>query len=126
MPNSPHIPHNFTESDSVVYTGTHDNNTIKGWYSNELDPASKKRLVLYCGYPITNENVHEALIDLALSSTAAISILQLQDVLGLNEDSRMNVPGTDQGNWLWRQRSRNENVKWVEWLKTLVLRYGRG
>lgn len=125
MPNSPHIPHNFTESNSVVYTGTHDNNTIKGWYLNELDSAAKIGLARYCGYQINSGNVHEALIELVLSSTAAISIVQLQDVLGLKEESRMNVPGTDRGNWLWRQKSGEQNIKLAEWLKELVLRYGR-
>lgn len=125
MAKSPHIPHQFTESNGVAYAGTHDNNTIKGWFDEELDAASKKRLSLYVSQNITNQNVHYVLMNLVLSTTAAIAIVQMQDLLGLGAVARMNTPGTDSGNWTWKMESGEIDEAMITWLKETTLRYGR-
>jgi len=91
---SPHLPRNHEEN-SVVYTGTHDNDTTRGWWESlapedrgwaELDPADPAW----------------SLIAVAWSSRAALAIAPLQDVLDLGTEARMNLPGTESGNWRWR------------------------
>ena len=91
---SPHLPANH-EKNSVVYTGTHDNDTTRGWWESlapedrawtELDPADPAW----------------SLIEVAWSSRAALAVVPLQDVLDLGTEARMNMPGTESGNWQWR------------------------
>jgi malto-oligosyltrehalose synthase/4-alpha-glucanotransferase len=101
MPNSPHIPHHH-ETNFLVYTGTHDNNTTLGWYRTETDEEMKKRIGLYLGKVFTKDEIHKELGRLAYSSVAKIVILPLQDVLGLDEQSRMNTPSSGDNNWSWR------------------------
>lgn len=93
-PGNPHLPGNHDEQ-SVVYTGTHDNDTTRGWWESltederawsELDPADPAW----------------SLIEAAWSSRAALAIAPLQDVLDLGAEARMNFPGTSHGNWQWR------------------------
>ena len=100
-PEHPYLPHNYDEN-SVVYTGTHDNNTIAGWFNKEARPADKKRLFDYLGEKIPPDQVPEALIRLALRSPARWAIIPMQDVLGLPAGARMNTPATRNGNWAWR------------------------
>lgn len=95
------IPHNYKYR-AIVYTGTHDNNTTLGWYREETKKADHKRMKAYAGVQTNKNNVHEVMSKLAYASVAAIAILPLQDILGLDEDHRMNTPGTDKGNWCWR------------------------
>lgn len=94
-----HAPHQLTPN-TVVYTGTHDNDTTTGWYGS-LDDESRQRLALYTGCSQA-ENVHLALTRLAYTSVAGLAVLPLQDVLGLGSEARMNVPGLAEGNWAWR------------------------
>ncbi|UKT65685.1 malto-oligosyltrehalose synthase [Pedobacter mucosus] len=122
---SPHIPHNFDSVNSLVYTGTHDNNTLKGWFKNELDDAGKKRLGVYFGVDVTEINVNELLNRLSYSSIAKIAILPIQDVLGLDQESRMNLPGTISGNWLWRLGLEDCNVAVSSHLAQETEMYGR-
>lgn len=86
----------------VVYTGTHDNNTTRGWFMEELDPASRKRLERFAGGPVSAAGAHWALMRLALASPASQAVLPAQDLLGLGSEARMNVPGRARGNWSWR------------------------
>ncbi len=97
----PYLPHNYKEN-CVVYTGTHDNNTISGWFRNEAGYEEKERLFRYLGCNILVDEIHWALIRLAMESPARICIIPMQDVLGLDENARMNKPGTRSGNWEWR------------------------
>lgn len=93
-PTNPHLPQNHEEQ-QVVYTGTHDNDTTAGWWESlsdeerawsELDPNDPAW----------------SLIEVAWGSRAALAIAPLQDVLGLGNEARMNLPGTEEGNWQWR------------------------
>lgn len=101
MATSVDIPHNYIEH-CIAYTGTHDNNTTKGWYTTEADIQTKKRLVQYYGRKISKEHVHLDMIRMVYSSVAKTAIIPMQDVLGLDGQTRINTPGTDKNNWLWR------------------------
>jgi 4-alpha-glucanotransferase len=91
---NPHLPANHDEH-SVVYTGTHDNNTTRGWWESltEADRAWSE---------LDPDDPAWSLIAAAWSSRAALAIAPLQDVLDLGSEARMNLPGTDDGNWQWR------------------------
>ncbi len=97
---NPYIPENFGE-DAVVYTGTHDNDTARGWFEG-APPKEKENLFAYIKRQVSSKEVPLALIELAMRSKAAAAIFPMQDVLGLGKRSRMNTPGTLEGNWQWR------------------------
>ena len=101
---SVHAPHNH-HVNSVVYTGTHDNNTVRGWFENELDRAGKYRLQLYGGKVPTAENCADHLCRMAWSSTACLAIVPMQDLLGLGPEAQMNRPASTEDNWIWRLAS---------------------
>lgn len=101
LPTGPHAPHNYGRN-CVVYTGTHDNNTVVGWYKAEAQPDDRERLFSYLGRKVSEEEVHWGLIRLALASVAETTIIPMQDLLGLGEEGRMNHPATKKGNWEWR------------------------
>jgi malto-oligosyltrehalose synthase/4-alpha-glucanotransferase len=98
------IPHNFN-SNCIVYTGTHDNNTTVGWYKKEMAAEDKQRLNAYSNTNVTEKNVHDILSRMAYASIAKTAILPFQDILGLDESARINTPGTNNGNWLWQVKA---------------------
>ena len=93
-PNSPHALENHREN-GVVYTGTHDNDTAVGWWGS-LDEEERAATGLDGRDPAWS------LIEAALSSRSALAIVPVQDVLGLGSEARMNMPGSETGNWGWR------------------------
>jgi 4-alpha-glucanotransferase len=95
-----YIPHHHHEN-SVVYTGTHDNPTTKGWFS-QLSHRVKRNLHLYTGRRISGQNITAVLMRMAYSSVSRIAIIPLQDVLELDDQSRMNDPSGKQESWTWR------------------------
>jgi 4-alpha-glucanotransferase len=98
---NPYLPHNYV-SNSVVYTGTHDNNTTRGWFE-VLPDSERQNLWRYLKRPASNAVMAvEALLALAWSSAAALAMAPLQDLLNLGSEARMNVPGRTDGNWRWR------------------------
>jgi 4-alpha-glucanotransferase len=101
FPNGSFLPHRH-EPNIVVYTGTHDNNTIRGWFEKEADSKTKTNLFCYLGREVPVEELHWELIRMAMMSTAETVIFPLQDVLGLGAEARMNRPASRRGNWLWR------------------------
>lgn len=101
LPTNPYIPHNYSRN-CIVYTGTHDNNTIQGWFKNEASAEDKQRLAEYFGHSIDESKVHWDMIRLAFSSVAETAVIPMQDYLGLGEEARMNFPQKTDGNWLWR------------------------
>ncbi len=121
---NPHCPHNHIKN-SVVYTGTHDNNTIKGWFAKEARPEVKRRLFDYLGQRVPADRVHWELIRLAISSVANLAIIPMQDVLGLNEHARMNRPGTVKNNWRWRLSPKEITPSIVKKLARLTEIFGR-
>ncbi|KAK1309441.1 hypothetical protein QJS10_CPA09g00458 [Acorus calamus] len=96
---NPHLPHNH-EPNQVVYTGTHDNDTIVGWWEN-LEFKEKSNVLKYLGIS-KDDDISWALIQFALSSVARTAIMPMQDILGLGNSARMNTPATQLGNWRWR------------------------
>ncbi|MEE4363741.1 MAG: 4-alpha-glucanotransferase, partial [Desulfotignum sp.] len=88
FPNSAFLPHHHVRN-CVVYTGTHDNNTIRGWFEQELTDQAKARLQRYMGKHISAENIHRQMIRLAMMSVADTVIIPLQDILGLGPDARL-------------------------------------
>ena len=94
---NPYLPHNYADPNCVVYTGTHDNDTTRGWFEN----ASEQRSASTCGATSAADgpSIAQDLIRLALSSTANTAIVPLQDVLDLGSEARMNTPGAPEGNW---------------------------
>ncbi len=124
LPSSVHLPHNYTQN-SVVYTGTHDNNTTKGWFKNELSHEKRKLLRLYAGVKPKPGNCHNILNRLAWSSNAGLAIIPMQDLLGLGSRSQMNRPATTKGNWVWRLKKIPVNKKFINKLKEKLYIYGR-
>lgn len=100
-PMHPYLPHTY-EKHYVAYTGTHDNNTIKGWFEKEATPEDKRRLFRYLGREVPLEELHWEMIRLAMMSVANLVIFPMQDLLGLGEEARMNRPATKEGNWRWQ------------------------
>ncbi|AEJ18608.1 4-alpha-glucanotransferase [Gracilinema caldarium] len=115
------LPHMYTPL-SVVYTGTHDNDTMKGW----LDKASQKEkefIINYLGYH--PEDMVKALIRLAMASVSEFAVIPMQDVLGLGSEARMNTPSTLGNNWKWRCNDADFSQAHAEFLKSLSYMYGR-
>jgi len=122
---NPYAPHNHIQN-CVVYTGTHDNNTIKGWFKRELDHEGKKRLYDYLGREVTDKTVHHEIIRLAMMSVANMVIIPMQDLLGLGEKDRMNLPASTSGNWEWRLTPEQITPSLVKRLSEMTTIYGRG
>jgi 4-alpha-glucanotransferase len=120
-PSHPFLPHNFSHRRWVIYTGTHDNDTVHGWYTS-ADPKTAHTYRVYCG--ASGEDVAWDLIRLAWSSIADDAIAPLQDVLNLGTDARMNTPGTVGKNWGWRSPGLPA-IDLAVRLRTLTEAYGR-
>lgn len=99
---NPYLPHNITTDHLIVYTGTHDNNTTKGWYENAPE-KSKDYFRRYLN--VSGENASWDMIRLAYALPAVIAICPIQDLLALSERERMNTPGEKEGNWTFRYRN---------------------
>ncbi|WP_162427099.1 4-alpha-glucanotransferase [Pontibacter pudoricolor] len=117
------LPHNHTPN-SVVYTGTHDNATVKAWYK-DAKAADRKMFSNYVHQEVTQDNVHEVMLQLAYSSVSRLAIVPMQDVLGLGHEGIMNKPSTSNGNWEWRLQKNKFNNKVVVWLRRITEIYGR-
>ena len=100
-PANPHLPQHHSRA-SVVYTGTHDNDTLRGWYAS-LDAQTAQRVREFLGAGPRAADVPAALMQVALGSQALLAILPVQDLLGLESEARINTPGTVGGsNWRWQ------------------------
>jgi len=124
-PNHPYLPHTYDEN-CVAYTGTHDNNTTRGWFENEALPDEKKRFFNYLGREVSVDEVHLAMIRLATMSAARWVIIPMQDVLGLGEEARMNTPSVPFGNWEWRLVSGQLSNQVLEALRQVTVESRRG
>lgn len=128
---SEYQPHRYPR-DTVVYTGTHDNDTLIGWLRGPVPRsaeraravrAERKRALDYAGSD--GREPHWDLIRLALMSVAGLAIFPVQDLLGLGSEARMNVPGTPSGNWAWRLHSRSLTPELADRMASLCRRYER-
>ena len=123
-----YLPHNYTHN-AVAYTGTHDNDTAVGWFesltSSERDDAQKERSFCLDYLNSDGTEIHWDFIRASFSSVADMAIVPLQDALGLGTESRMNLPGTTEGNWAWRYKAGALNDEITARLKKLTQLYGR-
>lgn len=105
-----YLPHNFKTTNCVVYTGTHDNDTTKGFYETATD-IEKDFIRRYLN--IDGSNIVHDFIRLAYSTTADICIIPMQDILSLGTEKRMNTPGVSSGNWTFRYKKDmlNDDIK---------------
>jgi 4-alpha-glucanotransferase len=124
FPNGAYLPHNYSKN-CVVYTGTHDNNTVRGWFTREASPEDRKRLFKYIGREVKEENIHSEFIRLAMRSIANTVIIPMQDILGLGEEAKMNLPSTSRENWQWRLLPNQITPSVVEELSEMTEIYGR-
>ena len=98
---SAYLPYRYKEN-CVVYTGTHDNDTLKSWYE-DMEPWDRDFAVRYLGNENTKlQDIHWDFIRLAMASVAKLAVIPLQDYLGLGGEARMNTPSTLGLNWKWR------------------------
>ena len=98
---NPHLPTNHGRN-SLVCTGTHDTNTVLGWFEEEASPRNKQVLETYLGRPVTPSSVCTDFLEMAMGSAADLCVVPMQDLLCLGGTARMNNPGTPVGNWRWR------------------------
>ena len=116
-----YIPHNYVKN-CIVYTGTHDNDTVVGWFKNASD--GDRRYVL--DYLNTHDHeIHWSFIRLAFASVAYTAVIPMQDLLGLESHARMNLPGTTQNNWQWRVSADQITPELAARLAHLTSLYGR-
>lgn len=123
-PANPYLPHNH-QRPSVVYTGTHDNNTLLGWLQEEADHALRDRLALYLGRRLEDRDMVWEMVRQALASVADTAIIPLQDLLCLGATARMNRPSQTHGNWGWRFAEGEVPQELAPRLARLVRIYGR-
>ena len=97
---APDLPHNYPQH-CVAYPGTHDNNTLAGWWNEELSEAGKKQATAYLALS-KREGIQQGLLRGVLSSSADIAVIPMADWLGLGSECRINTPGEPQGYWRWR------------------------
>jgi 4-alpha-glucanotransferase len=126
------LPHNYIHN-SVAYTGTHDNDTVVGWFTSKAgkgstrDEAQVERERRYCREYLNTDGreINWDFIRALLASVADTAIMPLQDVLGLGTEARMNLPATTSGNWEWRYREAELTDKAAERLRSIAEIYGR-
>ncbi|MDG5816056.1 4-alpha-glucanotransferase [Chitinispirillales bacterium ANBcel5] len=121
---NPYLPHNYPRN-SLVYTGTHDNNTTVGWIKNDLDKKGMKRVCQYIGFTPQEDDLPEHIIRLAQSSVADIAVVPVQDLLKLDEKARMNHPAYKFGNWRWRATREQIDSLPKDKFARMVSTYGR-
>ena len=116
-----YIPYNFTKN-FIVYTGTHDNDTVKGWF-DKAKPQDRKYVLDYMN--TTEKEICREFVRLAWASVANTAIVPMQDLLELGNEARMNLPGTTINNWMWRAKSQNFSTELAQKLASLTILYGR-
>ncbi|MFP4256505.1 MAG: 4-alpha-glucanotransferase [Desulfobacterales bacterium] len=117
-------PHNV-EKNSVVYTGTHDTNTARGWFEHEATEAAGKRACLYFGQDLSGKSFARHLVRTAMMSPANLCILPVQDILALGQQARINHPAWQTGNWLWKLTPGQLSQDKAARLKRFTWVYGR-
>jgi 4-alpha-glucanotransferase len=128
---NPYLPHNY-EPHCVVYTGTHDNDTTKGWFRAALRQDSNRKsaamgeTAFALAYLDTDAGrIHRSMIRAAYASVADLAIIPMQDILGLGSEARMNIPGQPEGNWVWRLTASQIKPEAIDELGNFARMYGR-
>lgn len=120
---SDYLPHNY-DSNSSVYTGTHDNDTTVGWFK-KLDEHDKQFACEYLGIKPDEKHVAWKFIRLAMGSVSDLCVIPMQDYLELDSSARINMPSTLGGNWVWRMKSNAINDKLADEIYKVTKTYGR-
>lgn len=121
---SDYLPHNYSKN-CVVYTGTHDNDTILGWFEN-INEADRSLALAYLNKAQEDSNyINWDFIRLAMQSVANLCIIPVQDYLGLGSEARMNIPSTLGNNWKWRLCDGDFKNDVILKIKDMVKLYGR-
>ena len=118
-----YLPHNYNSSNTVVYGGTHDNQTMVG-YLKTINKSEVEYAKKYLGVK-RKEDIPDAIIKVAYASNAAVAIFQVQDILKLDDHARMNLPSTLGGNWQWRMVKDELTEDCIQTLSNLADTYGR-
>lgn len=121
---SDYLPHNY-DKNCVVYTGTHDNNTIQGWYDT-IDNHDKEFALRYMNNQRTlRKEIHLDFVRMAMASVADLCVTPIQDYMGLGEEARINTPSTLGENWKWRLKKGQINKTLLEEIREMTKLYGR-
>ena len=119
-----YLPHNYREN-SVAYTGTHDNETIAGWWKS-ISKAERENARNYmCDHYTPDDEMYKPLISLAMRSCSDLCVIPMQDYLGLDNTARMNQPSTVGINWRWRLKKRQLTKKLQKEIYSITKRYDR-
>ena len=121
---NPHRLENHPER-AMVVTGTHDNDTITGWWHAQPEHVRDHVMWSAGSRGVAEGSPHRALIRLALSSRAGLAVVPVQDVLGLGAEARFNAPGTVEGNWRWRLEADQLRDGDADWLRGATEAAGR-
>lgn len=121
-PENEYLPHNY-DRNCVAYTGTHDNDTILGWWES-LPNKSRSQARKYLGLS-RGEGPVSGIIRGSMASVANLFVAQMQDYLELDSQARMNIPGTGQGNWRWRLKPGQLSSDLAEKIRQCAWMYGR-
>lgn len=121
---SDYLPHNYIEN-CVAYTGTHDNETIVGWFDSISNEEREMARNYLCDFSTKKKNLYKSFIGLVMRSNAKTCIIPMQDYLGLNNKSRMNQPSTVGTNWRWRLTEEQLNEDLKEDILTITKTFGR-
>lgn len=119
-----YLPHNYTEN-SVAYTGTHDNETINGWFTCIQEEERDLARGYLCDYCTPDEELHWSFISLIMRSRSNLCVIPMQDYLGYDNSCRMNKPSTVGENWKWRLKEEELTEELQQTIHKVTLRYGR-
>lgn len=119
-----YLPHNYSEN-SVAYTGTHDNQTLKSWYNTITDEERSEVRNYLCDYCTADDKLNFGLIALLMRSNSKLCIIPMQDWLGLDDSARMNTPSTVGENWKWRMSHDDMSSRLSEKIMKMTLLFGR-
>ncbi|HEX3076900.1 MAG TPA: 4-alpha-glucanotransferase [Lachnospiraceae bacterium] len=121
---SDYLPHNY-DSDCIVYTGTHDNDTIVGWYEKLCEPDKQLSIDYLNNHHSSKEEIPWDFIKLTLASVAKLAVIPFQDYLGLDSSARINTPSTLGGNWTWRMCKEDMSEELADKIYRVTRLYGR-
>lgn len=121
---SDYLPHNYVEN-TVCYTGTHDNETINGWFNTVTKEERQMARDYLCDQYTPNKYLHKSFISLIMRSRSNMCIIPMQDYLGLDNKARMNQPSTVGTNWKWRITEEQLSKELQNEILTMTTRYGR-
>jgi len=120
--NNPHLSHNIKQN-SIVYSGTHDNDTTLGWWQNDATFEEKEKFKIY--FDVKGEDIIEEMFKALYRTVAKLAIIPIQDLLKQGSIARMNTPSVAQGNWQYQLKENDLSEERATWINNLAKLYGR-